>query len=304
MTSLTNIDQGSFSIGPIEIPNRVFIIGEIGINHNGDLDTAKKLIDLAKSAGFDAVKFQKRTIDIVYTQEVLEQPRESPWGTTQREQKEGLEFSKKDYDKIDGYCKSVDIEWFASAWDVPSQIFLRKYKCNYNKVASAMLVHTPLLKVIAEEGLLTFISTGMSTLEDIDKAVSIFTKANCPFVLMHTISAYPSSEEDLNLRCMLTLRERYKCKIGYSGHETSVSPSIIAAAMGACVIERHITWDRAMYGSDQAASLEEAGFCQLVAMIRKIPNVMGDKQKKFSAAEQSIADKLRYWSQDDLDAIK
>jgi N-acetylneuraminate synthase len=304
MTSLTSIGQDSFSIGPIEIPNRVFIVGEIGINHNGDLDTAKQLIDMAKTAGFDAVKFQKRTIDIVYTQEVLEQLRESPWGTTQREQKEGLEFSEKDYDEIDAYCKSADIEWFASAWDIPSQIFLRKYKCNYNKVASAMLTHTPLLKIIADDGLMTFISTGMSNFEDIDRAVEIFKEADCPFVLLHTMSTYPSKEEDLNLRCMLTLRDKYNCKVGYSGHESSVSPSVVAAAMGACVIERHITLNRALYGSDQAASLESLGFTQLVAIIRKIPNVMGDGQKKFSEAEQSVADKLRYWSQDDLDAIK
>lgn len=289
---------------PVSIPARVFVIAEIGINHNGDINIAKQLIDMAKEAGCDAVKFQKRTIDIVYSPELLAAPRESPWGTTQREQKQGLEFSRAAYDEIDAYCKKVGIDWFASAWDIPSQEFLRKYDCRYNKIASAMLTHMALLKAVAEEKKPTFISTGMSAFDDIDRAVALFRKSACPFVLMHTVSTYPSPEDHLNLRCMLTLRERYGCEVGYSGHESAVSPSLIAAALGAVAIERHITLDRAMYGSDQAASLEMAGLKNLVAMIRKIPIVLGDGVKRISAGEAAVASKLRYWRPDEFAAVE
>lgn len=272
-----------------------FIIAEIGINHNGDINIAKQLIDMAKNAGCDAVKFQKRTLDIVYDAEMLSSFRESPWGTTQREQKEGLEFGKEEYDIIDSYCKEVGIEWFASAWDVPSQHFLRQYKCKYNKVASAMLTHHELLEEIASEGMMTFVSTGMSTYEDIDEAVAIFKKHNCPITLMHTHSTYPSKEEDLNLLVIRALADRYDVPVGYSGHEASVSPSLIAVMTGATVIERHITLDRAMYGSDQSASLEAEGLNRMVSMIRKIPVVLGDGVKKYEADEKKISDKLRYW---------
>ena len=236
-----------------DVPHSVFIIGEIGINHNGDMKITKQLIDTAKHAGCDAVKFQKRTIDIVYTPEMLDQPRESPWGTTQREQKEGLEFGQAEYDEIDRHCKQVGIEWFASAWDVPSQEFLRQYDSKYNKIASAMAIHTELLEAVASEGKHTFISLGMCTYEECDHAVAIFRKHDCPFTLMHTVSEYPAPESNLNLLGMHDLRKRYECPVGYSGHEPSVSPSVIAAALGATVIERHITLDRSMYGSDQSA---------------------------------------------------
>jgi len=206
----------------------IFIIAEIGINHNGSLDIAKKLIDMAVDTGCDAVKFQKRTIDIVYSKEVLDTPRESPWGTTTREQKMGLEFGVEEYKEIDKYCKEKNIEWFASAWDVESQKFLRQFKCKYNKIASALLTHIPLLEEVASEKLHTFISTGMATFADIDKAVEIFKKHNCPFTLMHTVSVYPCPEEDLNLNMIHTLKEKYKCPVGYSGHETSPVPSIAA----------------------------------------------------------------------------
>ena len=189
--------------------NKIFVIAEIGINHNGDIEIAKKLIDGAKEAGCDAVKFQKRTIDVVYTQEQLNSERPSPWGSTYREQKEGLEFSFDDYKEIDAYCKKKQIEWFASAWDVPSQIFLRQFKCKYNKVASAMLTHRKLLETIAKEKKHTFISTGMSTLEQIEKAVNIFEKENCSYELMHCNSEYPMPPEKANLKLIPFLKNKF-----------------------------------------------------------------------------------------------
>lgn len=277
------------------IARHVFIIAEIGINHNGSLDIAKQLIAQAHHTGCDAVKFQKRTIDIVYTPELLAQPRESPWGTTQRQQKEGLEFSEAQYDEIDAYCRSLGIAWFASAWDIPSQRFLRKYDSQYNKVASAMTTHLDFLEEVASEGKLTFLSTGMCELEDIDRAVAIFRRHECPVVLMHSVSTYPSPEGDLNLRCLQTLRSRYGLPVGYSGHEASVSPSVIAAMLGAVAIERHITLNRAMYGSDQAASLEGRGLETLVSQLRKIPMVLGSGEKVVTPGEKAVAQKLRYW---------
>ena len=281
--------------------NMTFIIAEIGINHNGDIEIAKQLIDMAKDWGCDAVKFQKRTIDVVYSKEFLDSPRESPWGTTQRAQKEGLEFGKKEYDIIDDYCRRRKIDWFASSWDIDSQLFLRKYNLKYNKVASPMLTNIPLLNVIAEERKHTFISTGMSDYDDIDKAVDIFRKHKCPFTLMHCQSAYPARDENLNLLCIKTLRERYNCDVGYSGHEVSPMPSIVAAALGAVAIERHITLDRTMYGSDQAASLEIRGLQILVKEVRSIPKYLGNNVKAVSPEEQSLAARLRYFREYDTD---
>jgi len=288
----------SKAAGPLPWPlaERPFVIAEIGINHNGDLDIAKRLIDEAKAAGCDAVKFQKRTIDIVYTAEVLAQPRQSPWGTTQRAQKEGLEFGAAEYDVIDAYCRQVGLDWFASAWDLPSQTFLEKYNLNLNKIASAMLTHMPLVKAVAAEGKLTFVSTGMSTLGQIDRAVEIFRQANCPFVLMHTVSTYPTPPADLNLLAIMTLRQRYGVPVGYSGHESLVEPSLLAAALGAVVIERHITLDRSMYGSDQAASLEPHEMRLLVSRLRDLPSWAGNGEKKLMPGEASVAEKLRYWN--------
>ena len=205
----------------------IFIIGEIGINHNGDLKICKELIAVAADSGCDAVKFQKRDINKVYTSEFLDSPRESPWGTTQRDQKSGLEFSGDEYKEIDIYCKSLGIEWFASAWDLNSQTFLSKFNCKYNKVASAMIVYEDLLKVIANEGKHTFISTGMSTYEDITKAVKIFQKAKCSFELMHTVSTYPMDDKNANLNVIKTLRKKYDCNIGYSGHEVGLAISML-----------------------------------------------------------------------------
>ena len=272
----------------------IFLIAEIGINHNGDMEVAKLLIDAASNSGFDAVKFQKRTIDKVYTKEFLDSPRESQWGTTQRDQKEGLEFSLSEYKEIDSYCKGKRIQWSASAWDIDSQIFLQQFDCTFNKVASPMLGHMPLLKLIAAEGKKTFISTGMSTLEEIDDVVKIFVEAKCPFELMHCNSTYPMKEEDANLLCIPMLKERYGCDVGYSGHESSlIKVSTTAVALGATSIERHITLDRAMYGSDQAASIESSSLDSFVKAVRAIPSILGNGKKILSEEETKTRDKLR-----------
>ena len=271
----------------------IFIVAEIGINHNGDMLTCKKLIDAASDSGCDAVKFQKRDIDQVYTQGFLDSPRESQWGATQREQKVGLEFSAEQYQEIEDYCKYKGIEWFASAWDVNSQKFLRQFNSKYNKVASAMIVHTELLKEVASEGKHTFISTGMTAYDDIQTAVDIFRKANCSFELMHTVSTYPMKDEDANLNMIKTLREKFDCNVGYSGHEVGLAVSYAASALGITSLERHITLDRSMYGSDQSASVEPSGFQQLVGAVRKIELAMGDGIKKTIEAEAPIAENLR-----------
>lgn len=271
----------------------IFIVAEIGINHNGDLDVCKELIDVAATAGCDAVKFQKRDINQVYRHEYLEGPRQSPWGNTQRAQKEGLEFNKDQYQEIADYCTTQNIHWFASAWDTNSQAFLRNFNCKFNKIASAMIVHHDLLRMVAEERKHTFISTGMSTYDDIQKAVDIFREANCPFELMHTVSTYPMRDEDANLNLINTLRDRYQCNVGYSGHEVGLAVSYAAAAMGITSLERHITLDRAMYGSDQSASIEPAGLRQLVGAVRKIEKAMGDGTKRVIDSEVPIARKLR-----------
>lgn len=271
----------------------IFVIAEIGINHNGSLEIAKQLIDVAKDAGADAVKFQKRTIDLVYSKELLDSPRESPWGKTQRAQKERLEFGLEAYREIDRYCREKGIPWFASAWDLESQKFLRQFDCKYNKIASTMLVYEPLLRMVAEEKKHTFISTGMSKQKDIDRAVAIFREMGCPFELMHCVSTYPMSDEDANLNRIKTLRERYGCNVGYSGHEVGLAVSYGAAALGITSLERHITLDRSMYGSDQAASVEPAGFRMLVGAVRKIEQAMGDGSLEMNSKEATIAQKLR-----------
>ena len=271
----------------------IFFIAEIGINHNGDLNICKELIDCAVDAKCDAIKLQKRDIEEVYTKEFLDQPRESPWGKTQRDQKLGLEFNQKEYEIIDQYCQLKKIEWFASAWDVNSQMFLRKFDLRYNKIASAMLINIELLNLVAQEGKHTFISTGMSTYDDIQKAVDIFRKNNCSFELMHTVSTYPMRDEDANLNCINTLRDKFNCNVGYSGHEVGLAISYAAAALNINSLERHITLDRAMYGSDQSASIEPNGLRQLVKAVRKIELAMGDGEKRVIKDEIPIAKKLR-----------
>ena len=269
------------------------VIAEIGINHNGDMLICKQLIDTAVDAGCDMVKFQKRDIDQVYTQEFLNSPRDSQWGDTQREQKQGLEFGNDEYIEIDLYCKDKGIDWFASAWDLNSQKFLQKFKCKYNKIASAMAVSTELLRMVAKEGKHTFISTGMCTYGDIQKAVDIFRMENCQFELMHTVSTYPMSVGDANLNVINTLRDKYKCNVGYSGHEVGLSVSYAASAMGITSLERHITLDRSMYGSDQSASVESHGFKTLVTKVREIELAMGDGEKRILDKEIPIANNLR-----------
>jgi len=271
----------------------IFICAEIGINHNGDMSICKKLIDVAVDSGCDAVKFQKRDIDSVYTQEFLNSPRESPWGSTQRVQKEGIEFGVKEYKEIDKHCRGKNIDWFASAWDLKSQVFLQQFDCKYNKVASAMIVYEDLLKMIAKEGKHTFISTGMTTYDDIQKAVDIFIEENCPFELMHTVSTYPMQDENANLNMIKVLREKYQCNVGYSGHEVGLAVSYAAAALGISSLERHITLDRSMYGSDQSASVEPSGFRQLLGAVRKIEMAMGDGEKRIIEEEMLIARNLR-----------
>lgn len=271
----------------------IFIIAELGINHNGNLDVAKKMIDVAKDAGCDAVKFQKRDVDSVYTKDFLSSTRESPWGHTQRDQKLGLEFEYAQYKEIDAYCKLVGIEWFASAWDLNSLKFLSQFNLRYNKVASAMVVDPEFLMAVAREGRYTFISTGMSSLSMVKEAVDIFKIAKCPFELMHCVSTYPMPDEKANLRCIETLRREFQCDVGYSGHETGVAISCAAASLGITSLERHITLDRTMYGSDQAASLEPNGLRMLVGSVRKIEQAMGDGVVRCDKDEISCSRKLR-----------
>ena len=271
----------------------ILVIAEIGINHNGDMNVAKSLIKLAHDAGCDAVKFQKRTIDLVYTKELLDSPRESPWGTTQRAQKEGLEFGLDEYKEIDRYCKEIGIEWFASAWDLESLKFLRQFNLRYNKVASAMIVSREFLQAVADEQKQTFISTGMADTPMIDAAVEIFERAKCPFELMHCVSTYPMDDEDANLNCIKTMRAHYKCPVGYSGHEVGLAVSYAAAALEISSLERHVTLNRAMYGSDQAASIEPAGLRMLVGTVRKIERALGDGVIRILDKEVPLAKKLR-----------
>jgi N-acetylneuraminate synthase len=272
----------------------VFITAEIGINHNGDIDIAKKLIDVASNAGCDAVKFQKRTVEKVYSKDILDSPRDSPWGKTTREQKTGLEFDFDEYKTIDDYCKTKKIDWYASSWDLDSQDFLKKFNLKYNKVASAMLTNIPLLKKIAEEKKHSFVSTGMSTMEQIQNAVKIFHENNCPFELQHSNSSYPMKPEEANLKCIQTLKNEFDCSVGYSGHESmGYLICVSAVLLGATSIERHITLDRSMYGSDQAASLEPQGLERLVRDIRTIDKIIGDGEKRVWPSEIPVMKKLR-----------
>jgi len=271
-----------------------FCIAEIGINHNGNLDIANKLILESKISGFDAVKFQKRDIDIVYSKETLETPRESPWGNTTEQQKRGLEFGQNEYEKINDLCKSEKIEWFASAWDKNSLLFLKQFNLTYNKVASPMIVDLDFLENISKQKKHTFISTGMSTKKNIDDAVEIFRKNKCSFELMHCVSTYPMKPEDANLVTINSLKSEYNCDVGYSGHENGVVISILALAFGISSLERHVTLDRDMYGSDQLASLEPRGMRELISGIRKAKKAIGKNSLGLILEEEKlIANKLR-----------
>jgi len=273
---------------------KLYLIAEIGINHNGDLSIARQLIQDAAGAGFDAVKFQKRTVDLVYGQEFLASPRESPWGTTQRAQKEGLEFDLHAYKEIAAFCQALGVAWTASAWDLEAQKFLNQFDVSFNKVASPMLGHRPLLEMIASEQRKTFISTGMATIDEIDGVVDLFRSANCPFELMHCNSTYPMREENANLLCIPMLKQRYSCDVGYSGHESSLLKiCTTAVALGATSLERHITLDRAMYGSDQAASIETHALRDFVETVRKVPALLGTGEKTVTIEEAEVRAKLR-----------
>ena len=272
----------------------IFLIAEIGINHNGDLNIAKQLIDNAKLANFDAVKFQKRTISKVYTDEALDVPRVSPWGTTNREQKEGLELNFGQYKEIDEYCKHKKIEWFASAWDLESLEFLEKFNVKYHKIASAMIVDKKFMKEVSKLKKHTFISTGMSTKEEIENAVKIFKEDKCSFELMHCVSTYPMKPEDANLETINALRENFQCNVGYSGHENGVAVSLAAAYFNITSLERHITLDRTMYGTDQAASLEFPGMKTLSGSLKKMAIACGvNKLGHITDEEKTISKKLR-----------
>ena len=275
---------------------KIFFIAEIGINHNGSLEIAKQLIDVAKLVGFDSVKFQKRTIDIVYNKTQLDAPRESPWGKTQRDQKQGLEFNFDQYKEIDNYCKDKKIEWFASAWDIKSLEFLDNFKINYHKIASAMVVDSDFLKEVAKRKKHTFISTGMCLEKDIHNAVDIFRSANCPFELMHTVSTYPMKIENANLLRINTLRNIFKCDVGYSGHESALSVSYAASMMGITSLERHITLDRSMYGSDQSSSLEKKGMIELISKIKAMHLAIGKPKIDLFKEESDNLKKLKEYS--------
>lgn len=268
-----------------------FIVAEIGINHNGDIEIAKKLISAAMLAGCDAVKFQKRTIDVVYTPEELARPRESPFGTTNGDLKCGLEFGLEEYKVIDEYCRMSNIIWYASCWDEESVDFIAQFNPACYKIASPCLTDDNLLRHHRRYKRPIILSTGMSRLEQIDHAVELLGTEN--LILMHCNSTYPGKVEELNLKVIQTLKERYKVAVGYSGHEIGLSTSVAAAVLGAGIIERHITLDRSMWGSDQAASVEPHGFARLVRDIHVIEKAMGDGIKRVYESEITIMKKLR-----------
>jgi len=272
----------------------VFITAEIGTNHVGSIDIAKKIIDVAVETGCDAVKFQKKDVENIYSKEFLDAYLESPWGTTQRSMRLNREFSLERFKEIDDYCRTKKIEWYVSCWDTKSQIEMRQFNTKYNKVASAMLTHEKLLHLIAEERKHTFISTGMSTIDDVEKAVNIFKKHDCPFELMHTNSSYPSTLDEANLYVISELQKKFKCEVGYSGHEKSAYLVCVCAVMlGATSIERHVTIDRTLYGHDQAASLEPLGLRRLVRDIRTVDKILGDGKKRIWDSELETVKKLR-----------
>lgn len=268
-----------------------YVVAEIGINHNGDIDLAKKLINVAIGADCDAVKFQKRTIDVVYTPEELAKPRESPFGNTNGDLKRGLEFGREEFEELDRYCREVKIDWFASCWDEASVDFIAQFQVPCFKIASASITDDNLLRHTRAVGKPIILSTGMSTIEQVDRAVDVLGKKD--LVILHACSTYPAYYEELNLKVIDVLRDRYGVPVGYSGHETGLPSSVAAATLGACIVERHITLDRSMWGSDHAASLEPNGITRLVRDIRLIEKSMGDGVKRVLEREQPIIKKLR-----------
>jgi len=307
---------------PVRIGNKLvgndqeaYFIAEIGINHNGSMDLCKKLIDVAVEKGCDAVKFQKRTIELVYSPEELAKPREIPrevilYGisrgifsaeeihrmikegkTTNGDQKRILEFDEKEYDEIDQYCKEKMVPWFASPWDESSSDFLKKYGLPAYKIASANLTNKGLMKKIKETGKPVILSTGMSTMEQIEKAVQFLGEDN--LILLHCVSTYPAKVDELDLNVIKTLKNKFNCPIGYSGHESGIWPTIVAAALGAVIFERHITLDRAMYGSDQAASLDPVHLGEVCRAVKRVSKALGSYEKKVQESERGLIEKLR-----------
>ncbi len=273
-----------------------FIIGEVGINHNGSVDLAKKIISLAKKCNFDAVKLQKRDLNVCIPESHKNKIRETPWGEmTYLDYKKKIEFNENQFREIIKFCKKINIELFCSAFDIESLKFLRKFNFNYNKVPSALITNLEFLIAVAEQKKPTFISTGMCTMKDITKAVKIFKKKSCSFALMHCVSEYPCPEEKLNLNMIQTLKKKFKCEVGYSGHEPSLSPSLFAWTLGAKYIERHITNDRTNWGTDQSASLEGPGMGSLVTILKKAKNFYGDGKKKITLKEKEMLKKFKYW---------
>ena len=276
--------------------NKIFVIAEIGINHNGSIETAKKLIDMAVDCKCDAVKFQKRTLEKVIPKEMWHNKKETPWGYIEYiDYKRKLEFGKKEYDEINEYCKKKGIDWFASAWDIESQKFLDKYDLKYNKIASPMLTFDDLVEHVAKQGKKTFVSTGMSIWEEVDDAVSIFRHEQCPFVLMHCVGIYPCPDDKLNLKVIPKIKERYGGEIGYSGHSPGIIDASLAVSLGARYIEKHITLDRSMFGSDQSASLEKNGLRYVVQNANEVLDMLGDGEKVIYDEEMEVRDKLKYW---------
>ena len=285
---MSTVQIGRKRLGPGQ---PCYVIAEIGINHNGDIDLAKRLISVAVAAGCDAVKFQKRTVDIVYTANELATPRPNPFGATNGDLKRGLEFGEEDFAEINAFCGQLKIDWFVSPWDEISVDIMEQFKTPVYKIASASLTDDNLLRHIRKTGKPVIASTGMSTYEEIDHAVDVLGKGD--LVLMHTTSTYPAKYEQLNLRAIPAMAERYGVPVGYSGHETGIPTSVAAAVLGACCVERHITMDRAMWGSDQAASLEPNGISRLVRDIRLVEQSMGDGVKRVYEEEIPVMKKLR-----------
>lgn len=288
MTPPSPVEIAGLTIGP---GHPCVVMAEIGINHNGDLGLAKQLVDAACSAGCDLVKFQKRTVEVVFTPDELRRPRENPFGPTNGDLKRGLEFDAEEYGAIDEHCRAAGIPWCASCWDLASVDFIERYAPPCYKIASACLTDRELLKHHAATGRPVILSTGMSTLEEIDRAVEVLGTAR--LVLLHCTSTYPSRLEELNLRAIPRLEERYQVPVGYSGHEVGLATSVAAVVVGACMVERHITLDRAMWGSDQAASVEPPGMARLVRDIHAVESAMGDGIKQVYETELAVRDKLR-----------
>ncbi len=281
-------------LGSVEIGNGrpCSFVAEIGINHNGDVAVAKKLIEVAAAAGCDAVKFQKRTPEICVPQAQRGLMRETPWGyISYMEYRVKVEFGEEEYAEIDRHCRDNDIMWFASCWDIPSVEFMKRCNIPCYKVASACLTDDPLLEHTRATGKPVLLSTGMSTLEQVDHAVDILGKKD--LVLLHSVSTYPAYYEELNLRVIGTLRERFGVPVGYSGHETGLASTVAAVALGACIVERHITLDRSMWGSDHAASLEPTGLTRLIRDIRLVEQSLGSAEKKVLERELPIIKRLR-----------